>query len=150
MIHRDWDLALYLPSWTLNSINSETLCYKPFKNPGLRTNASLFLNDAFISKEQLLFFTLFSLSSYCNMNVLCFSQYRSYSKGIPSYLHDKPQEFVLHCLERQKIALGSDFSGTTCANNFLQVLKNFHHGHSMLIFPVSELIFINTRFFISN
>ena len=149
----------------------------------------LFLNTAFISKEQLLFLhSIFPLSSY--MNTFCCSQYRSYNKGIPSYLHDRPREFVLYCLERRKIALGFDFSGVTCqrkglflvlsfTNNlsecykvyfgnehempkcscydwgktgylckhFLQVLKSFHHGNSMLAFRVSESILINKRFF---
>ena len=69
-------------------------------------------NASFVSKEQLLF--LYSLSSYCDMNTFCCSQHRSYNKMIPSYLHDRPQEFVLHCLERRTIALGSDLSGITC------------------------------------
>ena len=48
------------------------------------------------------------------MNTFYCSQYRSYNKVIPSYLHDRPREFVLHCLERREIALGSDLSGITC------------------------------------
>ena len=41
------------------------------------------------------------------MNNLYSSHYRSYNKGIPHYLHDKPREFVLHCLEQ--LAETSDF-----------------------------------------
>ena len=75
----------------------------------------MFLNAAFIFKEQLLFLhSMFSLSSYCDTNTFYCSQYRCYNKGIPSYLHDRPREFVLHCLERREIALGSDLSGITC------------------------------------
>ena len=74
----------------------------------------LFRNAFFVSKEQLLFLhPKFSLSSYYNMNTFYCSQYRSYNKWIPSYLHDRPREFVLHCLERRKIALGFDLSGIT-------------------------------------
>ena len=71
---------------------------------------------------------MFSLSSYCDMNTLYCSQYRSYNKGIPFNLHDRHWEFVLHkeipsnlhdrhwefvlrCLERRKISVGSDLSG---------------------------------------
>ena len=75
----------------------------------------LFLNPNFVSKEQLLFlYSTFSLFSYCDMNTFYCNQYQSYHKGIPFYLHDSPREFVLHCLERQKVALGSDLSGITC------------------------------------
>ena len=75
----------------------------------------LFRNASFVSKEQLLFLhSTFSLSSYCDNNTFYCSQYRSYNKEIPSCLHDRPREFVLHCLERWKIALGSDLSGITC------------------------------------
>ena len=76
----------------------------------------LFRNASFVSKEQLLLvhYSTFSLSSYCDMNTFCCSQYQSNNKGIPSHLHDRPQEFVLHCLKRRKIALGSDLSEITC------------------------------------
>ena len=68
----------------------------------------LFRNGAFISK----------------MNTFCCSQYRSYKKGIPSYLHDRSREFVLHCLERRKIAKASDFSGITCQGKGLFFTSN--------------------------
>ena len=88
--------------------------------------APLFLKASVVSKEQLFFFhSMFSLSSYCDMNTLYCSQYRCYNKEIPSNLHDRHWEFVLHkqipsnlhdrhwefvlrCLERRKISLGSD------------------------------------------
>ena len=71
----------------------------------------LFRNASFDSKEQLLFLhSTFSLFSYCDMNTFYCSQYRSYNKGIPSYLHDRPREFVLLCLEKRKIALRYDLS----------------------------------------
>ena len=91
----------------------------------------LFLNAAFISKEQLLFLhSVFLLSSYCNMNNFCCSQYRSYYKGIPSYLHDRPREFVLHCLKRRKIALGFDFSGITSQRKGLFLVLSFTNNLS--------------------
>ena len=75
----------------------------------------LFLNGSVVSKEQLLFLLpMFSLSSYCDMNTFHCSQYWSYNKGIPSNLHDRHKEFVLHCLERGRISLGSDLSGIFC------------------------------------
>ena len=53
----------------------------------------LFLNAAFVFKEQLLFLhsfctltiAMFSLSSYCNLITFCCSHCQSYNKGIPSY-----------------------------------------------------------------
>ena len=75
----------------------------------------LFLNGSVVSKEQLLFLLpMFSLSSYCNMNTFHCSQYWSYNEGIPSKLHERDKEFVLHCLERGRISLGSDLSGIFC------------------------------------
>ena len=68
-------------------------------------------NTSFASKEQLSFLhSMFYLSSYCDMNNFYCSQYRSYNKGIPSNLHDRPREFVLLCLEKRKIALRYDLS----------------------------------------
>ena len=91
----------------------------------------LFRNASFVSKEQLLFLhPTFSLSSYCNVNTFYCSQYRSYNKGIPSYLHDRPREFVLHCLERRKIALGSDLSGITCQGKGLFSVVSFTNNLS--------------------
>ena len=91
----------------------------------------LFRNAYFVSKEQLLFLhSTFSLSSYCDMNIFYCSQYWSYNKGIPYYLHDKPQEFVLHCLERWKIALGSDLSGITCQRKGLFSVMSFTNNLS--------------------
>ena len=75
----------------------------------------LFLNATVASKEQLLLLpSKFSLSSYCDINTFCCSQYWPYKKGIPSKLYDRHREFVLRCLEGRKIALGSDLSGITC------------------------------------
>ena len=75
---------LYLPSWTLNY--SKTLYNKPFKEALSLRMPLLFLNAAFLSKEQFLFLHyMFSLSSDFNINTFCCSQYRSYNKGIPSY-----------------------------------------------------------------
>ena len=48
------------------------------------------------------------------MNTFHCSQYWSYNKGIPSNLHDRHTEFVLHCLEWGRISLGSDLSGIFC------------------------------------
>ena len=91
----------------------------------------LFRNASFDSKEQLLFLhSTFSLFSYCDMNTFYCSQYRSYNKGIPSYLHDRPREFVLHCLERRKIALGSDLSGITCQRKGLFSVMSFTNNLS--------------------
>ena len=64
------------------------------------------------------------------MNTFYCSQYRSYNKGIPSYLHDRPREFVLHCLERRKIALGSDLSGITCQRKVLFSVMSFTNNLS--------------------
>ena len=88
----------------------------------------LFRNASFVSKEQLLF--LYSLSSYCDMNTFCCSQHRSYNKMIPSYLHDRPQEFVSHCLERRRVALGSDLSGITCQGKGLFWVVSFTNNLS--------------------
>ena len=86
----------------------------------------LFRNASFVSKEQLLFLpSTFSLSSYCDMNTFYCSQYWSYNQGIPSYLHDRLREIVLHCLERRKIALGSDLSGITCQGKGLFTVVSF-------------------------
>ena len=91
----------------------------------------LFRSTPFVSKEQLLFLhSTFSLSSYCDMNTFYCSQYRSYNKGIPSYLHDRSREFVLHCLERRKIALGSDLSGITCQGKGLFSVVSFPNNLS--------------------
>ena len=91
----------------------------------------LFRNASFVSKEQQLFLhPTFSLSSYCDVNTFYCSQYRSYNKGIPSYLHDRPREFVLHCLERRKIALGSDLSGITCQGKGLFSVVSFANNLS--------------------
>ena len=91
----------------------------------------LFRNASFVSKEQLLFLhSTFSLSSYCDMNTFYCSQYWSYNQGIPSYLHDRLREFVLHCLERRKIALGSDLSGITCQGKGLFSVVSFTNNLS--------------------
>ena len=91
----------------------------------------LFRNASFVSKEQLSrLYPTFFLSSYCDMNTFYCSQYQSYNKGIPSYLHDRPREFVLHCLERWKIALGFDFSGITCQGKGLFSVVNFTNNLS--------------------
>ena len=37
-----------------------------------------------------------------------------YCRQYRSYNNDRPWGFVLHCLERRKIALGSDVLGITC------------------------------------
>ena len=37
------------------------------------------------------------------MNTFYCSHYRSYNKGTPSYLHDRPREFILHCLESGRL-----------------------------------------------
>ena len=65
------------------------------------------------------------------MNTFYCSQYRSYNKRIPSYLHDRPPEFVLHCLERRKIALGSDLSGITCQGKGLFSVESFANNLSV-------------------
>ena len=91
----------------------------------------LFRNASFVSKEQLSrLYPTFFLSSYCDMNTFYCSQYQSYNKGTPSYLHDRPREFVLHCLERWKIALGFDFSGITCQGKGLFSVVNFTNNLS--------------------
>ena len=91
----------------------------------------LFGNASFVSKEQLLFLhSTFSLSCCWDMNTFYCSQYRSYNKGIPSYLHDRPREFVLHCLERRKIALGSVLSGITYQGNGIFSVVSFTNNLS--------------------
>ena len=42
------------------------------------------------------------------------SQYRSYNKSIPPYLHNRPRSFVLNCLEKRGIVQPSDLTGITC------------------------------------
>ena len=82
--------------------------------------ALLLLNASVVSKERLLVsHSTFSLSSYCDMNTLHCSQYWSYKKGIASKLHDRHKEFVLRCLERERISLGSDLSGVFCQGKYL-------------------------------
>ena len=85
---------------------------------------------------------MFSLFSYYDMNTVYCNKYQSYNKGIPSYLHDNPQEFVLHCLESQ-VSLGSDLSEITCqgkglfsvlcfSNNLREFYENyFANQHEM-------------------
>ena len=91
----------------------------------------LFRNASFVSKDQLLFLhSTFSLSSYRDMNTLYCSRYRSYNNRIPSYLHDRPPEFVLHCLERRKIPLESDLSETTCQGKGLFSVVSFANNLS--------------------
>ena len=48
------------------------------------------------------------------MNTFFSSQYRSYNKSIPPYLHSRPRSLVLNCLEKRGIALSSDLTGITC------------------------------------
>ena len=48
------------------------------------------------------------------MNTFFSSQYRSYNKSIPPYLHNRPRSFVLNCLEKRGIVLPSDLTGITC------------------------------------
>ena len=48
------------------------------------------------------------------MNTFFSSQYRSYNKSIPPYLHNRPRSFVLSCLEKRGIALSSDLTGIAC------------------------------------
>ena len=123
---RTW---LGLPSRVLNY--SITLHNKSFKEVLSLRMPYLFRNASFVSKEEMLFLhSTFSLSSYCDMNTSYYSQYRSYNKGIPSYLHDRPREFVLHCLERRKIALGSDLSGITCQRKVLFSVMSFTNNLS--------------------
>ena len=82
-------------------------------------------------KEDLLFFhSLFFLCSYCDLYTFCCNQYQSYSEGFPSNLHDRPWEFVLHCLERRKIALGSDLWRITSQEKDLFAVLNFTNNLS--------------------
>ena len=154
----------------------------------------LFLNAAFLSKEQFLFLHyMFSLSSDFNINTFCCSQYRSYNKGIPSYFLSSrqapgirlqlfgkaddcsgiwffrnypPKErlflvliFTNNLSKCYKVYFGNEdgcqniaavtkIKQVICADFFLQVLKNFHHGHSILKFHITESILINKVFFI--
>ena len=85
----------------------------------------LFGNASFISKEQLFLHCTLSFSFCCDMNTFYCSQYRSLNEGIPSYLHDRPLEFVIHCLERRKIALGSEVTGITCQGQGLFSVVSF-------------------------
>ena len=64
-------------------------------------------------KKDLFFHPLFFLCSYCDLYTFCCNQYQSYNEGFPSNLHERPWEFVSHCLERRNIALGSDLWRTT-------------------------------------
>ena len=51
----------------------------------------LFLNAAFVSKEQLLFLhSMFSFSSYCNINTFYCIQYRSCNKGYEIWIRHIP------------------------------------------------------------
>ena len=50
----------------------------------------------------------------------------------------------------QNIAPMTKIKQVICADTFLQVLKNFHNGQSLLAFLVSESVLINKGFAISN
>ena len=110
----------------------------------------LFRNASFVSKGWLLFLqSTFSLSSYCDMNTFYCSQYQSYNKGIPSYLHDRPREMRIFIetgslyYVRLVAVLGSDLSGITYqgkgffsvvsfANNLSECYKvYFENEHEM-------------------
>ena len=83
----------------------------------------LFRNASFVSKEQLLFYTRpfpFPSIAIWILN----------NKSIPPYIHDRPREFVLHCLGRRKIALGSDLSGITCQGKGLFSVVSFANNLS--------------------
>ena len=49
--------------------------------------------------------------------------------------------------ESQNVAAMTRIKQVICADIFLQVLKNFHHGHSMLKFRIIESTLINKGFF---
>ena len=61
------------------------------------------------------------------------SHYRSYNKSIPYYLHDRPCELVLHCLER--LELTSDFTGISCQGKgqftVLDFTNNLHECYEV-------------------
>ena len=61
------------------------------------------------------------------------SHYRSYNKSIPHYLHDRPCELVLHCLER--LELTSDFTGIACQGKgqftVLDFTNNLHECYEV-------------------
>ena len=42
---------------------------------------------------------------YVCYNYMQSSQYRSYKSHIPQYLHDRPKQTIVHCLERKPKAL---------------------------------------------
>ena len=108
-----------------------------------------------LSKEQLSFLhSVFSHSRYCDMNTFYFSQYRSLHENWPNTDQKRlriwtlfmqwviqqrdsffipswhSREFVLYCLERQKIALGSDLSGITCQGKDLFTVLSFTNSLS--------------------
>ena len=60
----------------------------------------------------------------------CCNQYQSKNEGFPSNLNDRPWEFVLHCLERRKIALGSDWWRITSQEKDLFAVLSFTNNLS--------------------
>ena len=55
-----------------------------------------------------------SVSRYYDINIYFSSQYRSYNKSIPPYLHNRSKSFVVNCLEKRGITLSSYLTGITC------------------------------------
>ena len=147
-IHREWELVVYLPSWIL--IYFKTLYNKPLKEAlGLRMSLS-FLSAGFIPKEQfcILCFLFSNLASigHCmkSVQIQTFFLVRIflYSDWIQENMDQKKlsiwtlftqwvssfsgfTQFVLHCLEKQKIALGSDLSGITSWGKGLFLVLSF-------------------------
>ena len=49
-----------------------------------------------------------------NVNTFFSSQYQSYNKSIPPYLHNRLRSIVLNCLENRGITLSFELPGITC------------------------------------
>ena len=77
------------------------------------------------------------------MNIFFSSQYRSYNKSIPPYLHNRPRSFILNCLEKRGIAMPSDLTGITCQGkgsfSVLSFSNNVHESYEVYFGSKNEM-----------
>lgn len=81
---------------------------------------------------------MFSILSYRDTNTFYSNAYRSYSVDIPSFLHNRPRNFVVHAMQRMCEAENADLSGIFCKCNGVFSVLSFTDGKTPYQFDFGD------------
>ena len=68
--------------------------------------------------------------SYTDVNFKTHSNYRSYSKEVPSYLRNCPRDSVKHCNQKISTAMGADLTAINIVRQGFFSVKSFANNES--------------------